>query len=28
TFYSIDKARDLLGFAPRHSWREVLADPR
>jgi len=27
TFYAIDKARDLLGFAPRHSWREVLADP-
>src|SRR5690349_7529226 len=27
TFYSIDKARDLLGFAPRHSWRDVLADP-
>lgn len=28
TFYSIDKARDLLGFAPRHSWRDVLEDPR
>ena len=27
TFYAIDKARDLLGFVPRHSWREVLADP-
>ena len=27
TFYAIDKACDLLGFAPRHSWREVLADP-
>jgi nucleoside-diphosphate-sugar epimerase len=27
TFYAIDKARELLGFAPRHSWREVLADP-
>lgn len=27
TFYAIDKARDLLGFAPQHSWREVLADP-
>ena len=26
TFYSIDKARDLLGFDPQHSWREVLAD--
>ena len=24
TFYAIDKARDLLGYAPRHSWREVL----
>ncbi|MGI4896925.1 MAG: NAD-dependent epimerase/dehydratase family protein [Janthinobacterium lividum] len=28
TFYSIDKARDLLGYAPRHSWRDVLDDPR
>jgi nucleoside-diphosphate-sugar epimerase len=28
TFYSIDKARDLLGFAPQHSWRDVLPDPR
>jgi nucleoside-diphosphate-sugar epimerase len=27
TFYSIDKARELLGFAPEHSWREVLNDP-
>ncbi|MEO7754336.1 MAG: NAD(P)-dependent oxidoreductase [Terracoccus sp.] len=27
TFYSIDKARDLLGYAPEHSWRDVLADP-
>jgi nucleoside-diphosphate-sugar epimerase len=27
TFYSIAKARDLLGYAPRHSWRDVLADP-
>jgi nucleoside-diphosphate-sugar epimerase len=27
TFYAIDKARDLLGFAPRHSWRDVLTDP-
>lgn len=26
TFYSIDKARDLLGFAPSHSWRDVLQD--
>ena len=26
TFYAIDKARDLLGFAPRHSWRQVLPD--
>ncbi|MEO7422242.1 MAG: NAD(P)-dependent oxidoreductase [Ornithinibacter sp.] len=26
TFYSIDKARDLLGFAPLHSWRDVLPD--
>ncbi len=28
TFYSIDKARDLLGYEPQHSWRDVLADPR
>ena len=27
TFYAIDKARDLLGFEPQHSWRDVLADP-
>jgi nucleoside-diphosphate-sugar epimerase len=27
TFYAVDKARDLLGYAPRHSWRDVLADP-
>ncbi len=27
TFYAIDKARDLLGYAPSHSWRDVLADP-
>jgi nucleoside-diphosphate-sugar epimerase len=27
TFYSIDKARDLLGYAPRHSWRDVLSPP-
>jgi nucleoside-diphosphate-sugar epimerase len=27
TFYSIDKARRLLGYEPRHSWRDVLADP-
>ena len=27
TFYAIDKARELLGFAPRHSWRDVLTDP-
>ena len=24
TLYAIDKARDLLGFAPQHSWRDVL----
>jgi nucleoside-diphosphate-sugar epimerase len=24
TFYAIDKARDLLGYAPSHSWRDVL----
>ncbi|CAN5478379.1 NAD(P)-dependent oxidoreductase [soil metagenome] len=27
TFYSIDKARDLLGYEPQHSWRDVVADP-
>ncbi len=27
TFYSIGKARDLLNYEPRHSWRDVLADP-
>ena len=24
TFYAIDKARDLLGYEPQHSWRDVL----
>jgi nucleoside-diphosphate-sugar epimerase len=24
TFYSNAKARDLLGFRPRHDWREEL----
>ncbi|MEH3076012.1 MAG: NAD(P)-dependent oxidoreductase [Quadrisphaera sp.] len=28
TLYSIDKARELLGYSPEHSWRDVLADPR
>jgi nucleoside-diphosphate-sugar epimerase len=27
TFYAIDRARELLGYAPRHSWRDVLPDP-
>ncbi len=27
TFYAIDKARDLLKYAPSHSWRDVLEDP-
>ena len=27
TFYSIEKARRLLGYEPQHSWREVLPDP-
>ena len=27
TFYAIDKARELVGFDPRHSWRDVLDDP-
>ena len=24
TFYAIDKARELVGFDPQHSWRDVL----
>lgn len=28
TFYSIDKARRLLGYEPQHSWREELGEPR
>ena len=28
TFYSIYKARDLLGYSLQHSWRDVLPDPR
>jgi nucleoside-diphosphate-sugar epimerase len=27
TFYAIDKARDLLGYEPHHSWRDALVDP-
>jgi hypothetical protein len=27
TFYSIEKAREMLGFVPQHSWRDVLPDP-
>ncbi len=27
TFFAIDKARDLLGYEPQHSWRDVLPDP-
>lgn len=27
TLYAIDKARDLLGYDPQHSWRDVLPDP-
>jgi len=27
TFYANDKARRLVGFAPRHSWRDVLGQP-
>jgi nucleoside-diphosphate-sugar epimerase len=27
TFYAIHKARKLLGYAPRHSWRDALPDP-
>ena len=26
TFYANDKAKRLVGFAPRHSWRDLLAD--
>jgi nucleoside-diphosphate-sugar epimerase len=28
TFFAIDKARELVGFDPQHSWRDVLDDPR
>jgi len=28
TFYSIEKARELLGYAPQHSWREVVPASR
>ncbi len=28
TFYAIDKAREMVGFDPQHSWRDVLDDPR
>ncbi|WP_411284670.1 NAD-dependent epimerase/dehydratase family protein [Lapillicoccus sp.] len=27
TFYAIDKAREMVGFDPQHSWRDVLTDP-
>jgi hypothetical protein len=27
TFFAIDMARTLVGFAPCHSWRDALADP-
>ncbi len=27
TLYAIGKAREMLGYEPRHSWRDVLADP-
>jgi nucleoside-diphosphate-sugar epimerase len=27
TFYAIDKARELVGFEPQHSWRDVLDEP-
>lgn len=26
TFFANDKAKQLVGFAPKHSWREVLGD--
>ena len=28
TFYDIAKARRMLAWEPRHSWRDVLQDPR
>lgn len=28
TFYSIEKARRMVGFEPKYSWRDVLKDPR
>jgi nucleoside-diphosphate-sugar epimerase len=28
TLMSIDKARDLLGYRPRHSWRDTGSDSR
>ncbi len=28
TFFAIDKAREMVGFDPQHSWRDVLDDPR
>lgn len=28
TFYSNQKAKDLLGFEPKHNWRMYLDDPR
>ena len=28
TFYANAKAREMLGFRPAHSWRDVVADPR
>lgn len=27
TFYSIDRARDLLGFEPKHGWRDQVGTP-
>ncbi|MGB5950925.1 MAG: NAD(P)-dependent oxidoreductase [Ornithinimicrobium sp.] len=27
TYFSIEKAKRLLGYAPQHSWRDVLSDP-
>jgi len=26
TFFANDKAKGMVGFAPKHSWREVLND--
>ncbi len=27
TFYANDKAKRLVGFAPRHGWRDIVTTP-